>query len=93
MDMKQEKKLKGRRYVKVFFADKSTMAFSFERQGGDDPATLASNVKKAIEANKFAIEADGALFIIPMGNVKYVLVSPAPESLPGGVIRNATIVE
>jgi hypothetical protein len=92
MDVKQEMKLKGKRYVKVFFTDKTSVAFSFEKQGGDDMSTLAANVKKAIDANKLAIEANGDPFIIPLENIKYVQVSPAPEALPTGVIRNATVV-
>jgi hypothetical protein len=93
MFMKQTKAMAGRRYVKIFFTDKTSVAFSFEKQGGDDIATLAANVKKAIEANKLAIEADGDLFIIPHANVKYVQVSPAPEALPSGVVKDATIIE
>jgi hypothetical protein len=93
MDVKKEKKLKGKRYVKVFFTDKTSVAFSFEKQGGDDMSTLAANVKKAIDANKLAFEANGDLFILPIENIKYVQVSPAPEALPAGVIRDAVIVE
>lgn len=87
------KKLKGRRFVKVFFTDGTSVACTFEKQGGDDATTLASSVKKAIDANKLAFEADGDLFIVPMSNVKYVQVSPAPEALPGGVIQGATFVD
>jgi len=93
MDDKQDKKLMGRRYVKLFFTDATNIAFSFEKQGGDDLATLSANVKKAIEANRLTIEAEGCLFVIPFENVKYILVSPSPEALPTGVIRNAAIVE
>lgn len=93
MDDEQDTKLKGRRYVKLFFMDATSVAFSFDKQGGEDQATLAANVKKAIEANKLAIEAEGILFIIPIENVKYIQVSPAPEALPTGVIRNAVIID
>ncbi len=34
-------------------------------------------------------EVEGQLLMIPMRNVKYVVISPAPESLPQGIVRNA----
>jgi hypothetical protein len=35
------------------------------------------------------VEVEGNLLVIPMRNVKYVELIPAPEQLPDGVIRNA----
>ena len=35
--------------------------------------------------NQLAIEIEGELFVIPMNNVKYLQVNPAPEKLPDTV--------
>jgi len=49
-------------------------------------------VKRAIDADKLVLEVDGDLLVIPIRNVKYVQVSPAPAHLPGGVLRQARLV-
>lgn len=80
------------RRLTLFFTDGSKLGLSFQKQGGDDPATLAGNVRKALEAEKLSFEIDGDLFVVPMRNVQYVQVSPAPEALPPGVFRGVRIV-
>jgi hypothetical protein len=35
---------------------------------------------------------DGELFIIPMNNVKYLQVAPAPEKMPETIIRDGSLV-
>jgi len=80
------------RTLTIHFTDKTKITARFPKQGGDDAMTLASNVKKALEADTLALEVQGALIVIPMRNVKYIQVTPAPEALPQGVIRNARLV-
>ncbi|MBW1804736.1 MAG: hypothetical protein JRJ85_28930 [Deltaproteobacteria bacterium] len=62
-----------------------------EKDHGEDPATITSNVKKALDRDKIVLEAQGDLMVIPVRNIKYVVVSPAPDELPKGVLRNARI--
>ena len=75
----------------VFFMDGTKASFRYPKQSGSDPATIASNVKRAIDADKLLLEVDGQLLIIPVRNVKYIQVSPAPAHLPSGVLRNARV--
>jgi len=82
----------GRRFVTMFFNDGSKLKLSFPKQGGQDVATLAANVRKAIDADRLAFEVEGSLYIVQARNLKYVQVSPAPESLPAGVIVGAQFV-
>ena len=79
------------RSLTIHFNDKSKITARFPKQGGEG-VTQASDVKKALESETIALEVDGSLIVIPMRNVKYVQVTPAPESLPQGVIRNARLV-
>ena len=79
------------RHATFFFLDNSSLKIVWPKQGSKDPQVFASQVKKSLESEKFTANVDGQLMIIPMRNVKYVIVSPAPESLPLGVIRNARI--
>jgi hypothetical protein len=75
----------------IHFMDGSKIVFQYPKQAGEDPATIASNVRKALESDKIVLEAQGDLMIIPVRNIKYIQVSPAPDELPKGVLRNARI--
>lgn len=79
------------RHATFFFLDNSSMKLVWPKQGSKDPQVFASQVKKSLESETFAADVDGQLVIVPMRNVKYVIISPAPETLPQGVIRNARI--
>ncbi|HMA89791.1 MAG TPA: hypothetical protein VKP89_13720, partial [Burkholderiales bacterium] len=67
----------GRRFVTMFFNDGTKLKLSFPKQGGRDAATLAANVKKAIDAERLVFEVEGSLYIVQVRNLKYVQVSPA----------------
>ncbi len=77
----------------IRFMDGSKMTVRYPKQAGSDPATIASNVRKALEADRLLVEVDGSLLFIPIANVKYVQVTPAPDVLPATVLRNARITE
>ena len=82
----------GRRFVTMFFNDGTKLKLSFPKQGGRDAATLAANVKKAVDADRLVFEVEGSLYIVQARNLKYIQVSPAPEALPAGVIVGAQFV-
>jgi hypothetical protein len=79
------------RHATFYFLDNSNMKLVWPRQGSKDPQVFASQVKKSLESDKFMAEVEGQLVIIPMRNVKYVVISPAPQALPQGIIRKARI--
>jgi hypothetical protein len=81
-----------RRKLTIFFNDGSKLSATFPKQIEGDPAALAAQVRKAIDADKLALEMQGALFIVPMRNVKYIQVTPTPDALPAGVIRGAMLL-
>ncbi len=71
----------------IYFMDGTDLVVRYPAQGAGDPATVASNVRRAIEQDKLVVEADGSLFMIPVRNIKYVQITPAPDALPRDVIR------
>jgi hypothetical protein len=79
------------RYVTFTFLDNSKMKLVWPKQGSKDPQVFASQVKKSLEEDVFTALVEGQLVVIPMRNVKYMIISPAPETLPQAVIRNAKI--
>jgi hypothetical protein len=80
------------RHVTFTFLDNSTMKLSWPKQGSKDPQVFSAQLKKGLEADRFIAEVEGQLMVIPMRNVKHVVVSPAPKTLPQGIIRKARIV-
>ena len=69
------------------FLDGSSLSATFPRQPDNDPLTVVSNVKKAIDQDKILVEVDRKLLIIPMNGVKYIKVDPMPAQVPASVIR------
>lgn len=77
----------------VRFMDGSKLTLRYPKQAGNDAATIVANVRKALEADRLLVEVDGNLLFIPLSNVKYLQVTPAPEALPSTVLRNARLVD
>lgn len=79
-----------KRFLTVHFTDGSKLSMSFPQQT-DDFSQIADRVQKALDANQLAIELEGEMFVIPMNNIKYLQVNPAPEQLPDSVIRGGAL--
>jgi hypothetical protein len=77
----------------IRFMDGSKITERYPKQAGNDPATIAANVRKALDADRILVEVDGNLLFIPLGNVKYIQVMPAPDVLPPNVLRGARLVD
>ncbi len=76
----------------IHFMDGSKIALRWPRQAGTGAQIIAANVKKALEADRIMVEADGELLLIPLRNVKYLQINPSPKELPVGVLRGAQII-
>ena len=79
------------RHVIFTFLDNSKLKLSWPKQGSKDPQIFATQLKKSLEADRFIAEVEGQLMVIPMRNVKYLIVSPAPRALPQGIVRSARL--
>jgi len=77
----------------IRFMDGSKITVRYPKQAGSDPATIASNVRKALDVDRILVEVDGNLLFIPLGNVKYLQIIPAPDVLPSNVLRGARLVD
>ncbi|GMW02195.1 MAG: hypothetical protein AMXMBFR84_33310 [Candidatus Hydrogenedentota bacterium] len=71
----------------IHFMDQTSVNLAWPLQGGEDPHARVSKVRKALEMDRIAIEVQGDLFVIPITNIKYVQITPAPANLPGDVVR------
>jgi hypothetical protein len=82
----------GDRTLTIHFTNGSKMEVSFPQQIKDSSAGILEGMKRVMEADKLAIEADGRLIVIPWSGVEHIELSPVPSTLPFGVVRGARIV-
>jgi hypothetical protein len=75
----------------IFFMDGTKMTLKWPRKT-EEATTISSRIKAALELDKLMVEVDGDMLIIPMRNIKYIQITPAPITLPEGVIRGAKVV-
>ena len=80
------------RHATFTFLDNSVMRLTWPKQGSKDAQIAATQLKNALDADRFVAEVDGQLMVIPMRNVKHIVVSPAPKNLPKGIIVGARFV-
>jgi hypothetical protein len=76
----------------MHFMDGTKLLVRYPRQAGTDATTIASAVKRALDADKLVFEVDGDLLIVPTRNIKYLHLTPAPDHLPAGVIRQGKLI-
>jgi hypothetical protein len=78
---------KQKRSMTIHFNDGSKMLLQFPTPVPDDDVNLAVRVKEALDARHLILEADGSLFVIPVGSIKYLQCFPAPKTLPTHAIK------
>src|SRR5687767_751410 len=66
----------------IHFTDGTKLSLKYPRQVGKNSVGLAEQVRKAIEAQRLLVEVKGTLVVISLHNVRYVEITPAPDSLP-----------
>jgi len=81
---------KEKRGMIIHFTDGSKKVLEFPPQLADNDASMAEKLRAILSGRNLTIEADGALVLIPLENVKYIQSYPAPKKLPAGVIRGAS---
>lgn len=77
----------------IHFNNGRKLELSFPAQIKNSPGAMLEGLKKIMETDKLAIEAEGRLIVIPWASLKQLEVSPLPPSLPFGVIKGARIIE
>jgi hypothetical protein len=81
------------RQVTIYYNNGKTLKLSFPVQIRNSTTAVLEGMKKIMEGDKIAIEAEGRLIVIPWSSVQQIEVTPAPASLPFGAIKNAKVVQ
>jgi len=81
------------RQVTIHHNNGKTLKLSFPAQIRNSTAAVLEGMKRIMEGDKIAIEAEGRLIVIPWSSVQQIEVTPIPSSLPFGAIKNAKVVQ
>ncbi len=84
--------MKPLKHLYLHFQDGQRLILRFPQQG-DDPGTIARNLRKQLESPLLSIQVGGDLLLIPRESIKYLQVSPAPLPLPEPTIIGAELVD
>lgn len=80
----------ARKGLSIHFNDGSTAAFDFPTQLSD-ASSISRRVEELLKHQYLMIEAEGALLLYPLSNIRSVQVFPAPDILPENCIKGARI--
>ncbi len=81
------------RQMTIHYNNGTKMDVSFPTQIKNTTAAVLESMKKAMEADKLVIEAEGKLVIIPWCSIKHVELTPVPPAVPFGSIKGARITQ
>lgn len=63
-----------------------------ELHGQDfDPKSVGDVVDKVVERDKLVLEVEGVMYMFPYANIKYIRISPFPETLPAAAIKGVHV--
>ena len=77
------------RQLTIHFNNGNRMDLTFPVRYKNSTAAVQEAVKRALEADKLAIEAEGRLVIIPWSSIKQIELTPVPAAVPFGAIMGA----
>ena len=82
--------MKDDRALTIHFNDGTRLSFAFPAE--TETRWVRKKMEELLENGHLSVEADGTLMVFPLSNIKYLQATPAPEDLPGTVIKGATVL-
>lgn len=80
----------ARKALSIHFHDGSSVAFDFPTQLAD-ARTITTRIEELLKQQYLMVEAEGALLLYPLYNVRSIQVFPAPDTLPDNCIKGAVL--
>ncbi len=78
--------------VTIYFNDGTKLVIEYPQPDVDE-YNILSKLNETLENRHFLVEVDGAMLFIPVDNIKYLQVYPAPEKMPAQTILGAKIID
>jgi hypothetical protein len=80
-------------HMVIHFMDGTKIVFKYFDLADTEASMIASKVKKALDQDKIVVQTYDSVIVIPVANIKYIQVTPPPDALPDGILKNAEIVD
>ena len=78
------------RAMVIQFMDGSRASFDFPHQGAE-PQTITRKIEELLKGGYLMIEADGALLLYPLANVRSIQIATPGGVLPANCVRGASV--
>ena len=83
--------MENQRGITIHFTDGTTMKLEFPPQDENSDAAI-TKLKDVLKDRQLLFEVDGAVFLLPFENIKYIQVYPVPaDRIPPNAIRGASL--
>ena len=76
----------------IYFNDGTKLVLEFPKQDTNE-YDMVTKLNEMLKSRHFLVESNGAMLFIPVENIKYLQVYPAPNKLPANTIMGATIID
>ena len=81
----------NQRGLTVYFTDGTNMSIDFPQQTGNE-AAAGLKLEDVLKSRCLLLDIEGALYVVPFENVKYLRTYPAPRNIQGrAYIKGASI--
>ena len=80
------------RWITIYFTDGTDISFRFPDQEIADHL-VQSTFDRILGQQMLLLEGEGAVYMFPYSNIKYIKVQPATESLPEGTIKDVQLLK
>jgi len=78
--------------VTIYFNDGTKLVIEYPQQEAND-YDMVTKLNEVLQNKHFLVESNGAMLFIPVDNIKYLQVYPAPAKMPAHTILGASIVD
>lgn len=79
------------KWITIYFTDGTDLSFRYPEQQIADHL-LQSTLDRVLSQQVLILEGEGAAYMFPYSNIKYIKLQPVGETLPEGTIRGVQIL-
>ncbi len=79
------------RWITIYFTDGTDISFRFPDQEIAEHL-MQSTFERVLSQQMLVLEGEGAVYIFPYNNIKYMKVQPVTDTLPEGTVTNVQLL-
>ena len=79
------------RRMTIYFTDGTSLIVKFPKQEVDEQ-TYQATIERVLEQQMLIMESEGAAYMFPYNNIKYIKVHPVDAPYPEGTLKGVEVV-